>query len=243
MNRKRLISILAGLTLSMATFAGPAAALEGVTVEDDTVEAELADTTVTLEADEDPALEASTDEDSVTLDPTGDDPVETTLDDEEGDTVDETIDEADDLLEEDTAARGDDGPSSDGDGDGDGDVTTADGDVTTADGDDTSAADAPQDNQQSFDPAALDAQAAHRYGSAYQQPTPAAVAETDDTAEPAPVVAPPRDQETVDLAASTPMSDPTSPHFALKVFASLLVAGTAMTWWDARETVGVHASD
>ncbi|MDX1659202.1 MAG: hypothetical protein R3343_10320 [Nitriliruptorales bacterium] len=232
MNRKRLISILAGLTLSMATFAGPAAALEGVTVEDDTVEAELADTTVTLEADEDPSLEASTDEDSVSLDPTGDDPVETTLDDDEGDTVDQTIDEAGDLLEEDPAAAEDDGPTS-----------NDDGDVKTADGDGTRAAATPQNEGPAFDASALDAQAAHRYGSAYQQPTPAAVADTGDTAEPAPVVAPPRDEETVDLAASTPISDPASPPFALKVFASLLVAGTAMTWWNAREAVGIQAND
>ena len=234
MNRKRRISILAGMTLSLATFAGPAAALDAVTTDGDTVEAELADTTVTLEADEDPTLEASSDDETVTLDPSADEPVETTLveDDSDGsDPVEETTETVGDVLEE------DDGTTPSG----------GDGDVRSADSDGTVAADSPSsttDSRSSFDISALDAQAAHRYGSAYQRPTPAATAaQPEQSDELAPVVAPPAaDEEAIELA-STPVTDPESPPFALKVFASLLVAGTAMSWWNAREAVGVHTQD
>lgn len=240
MNRKRLISILAGMTLSLATFAGPAVALEATDpLLEDSESIELAGlATVTVETEDSTTATVESDSGSVTLDPAADEPVDTSSSDDGQTGGDDPV-----TTVENTLSGGDGEPESGG-GDPAIDTNTGGGDVRSAD-DNTSPAPSPApaaDDRRSF-AASLDPQAYQYFGFASQRPAPAASAvpgpEVAESAEElAPLVAPARsgdESQPIDLAAATPINDPVTAPTPLKIFASLLLAGTAMSWWNARE--------
>lgn len=233
MNRKRLLSILSAAALSVAALAGPAAALEapgGL--------AETNDDTITVEAD---GLEAELDtddtearvellEEDVTLAPTdAEEPVKTSDDGSDEELTDPVTD----------ALEGDDDTTPEPGGESGGDATGSD-DVRTA-GDDTVAAPSPYEREHASSPAKVTPSQRHHFAFGTQRPAPASAVAEPEVAAPAelsPEVAPPRTDETevVNLA-TTPISDPASAPTGLKILATMLVAGTALTWWNTREVI------
>lgn len=243
MNRKRLISILSGMTLSLAALTGPAFAADLGTSDEETVNEDGANldlevAKIELERSESKATLKSGDE-TITVSPTDEEPVKTTVlesdggdggDDGEGgltDPVGEVLDGGEEPSDPDP------GPDDGG---------TDGGKVKSADNDTVAAPSPYQADYGITQQHSGNRTFAHHRSYATQRPAPASTVGEPEVAEPAelsPEVAPPRaddETEVVNLA-SSPISDPASGSQGLKIVAALLVAGTALSWWNAREAV------
>lgn len=241
MNRKRLISILSGMTLSLAALTGPAFAADLGTLGEPLDEDEIEIAGIEVDEEESEATLEVGDE-TATLDPTDqEEPLSSTLTDSEddGDDGDASLtDPVDQVL------GGGDEPSAPAPGTDDDDPD--DKDVKTADND-TVAAPSPYEADYGITRQSSGGHSfAHHRSYATQRPAPASAVSQPEVAEPAelaPEVAPPRDPDETEVVnlASTPITDPASAPHALKVLAALLVAGTALSWWNAQDAVAENS--